>query len=55
MGNKEIKMQADMTGKDQHKSTREKTERGRGLTEREKNDVFFGTNNVTWAESRAWK
>lgn len=36
MGRKEIKMQADMKGKTQHMSTREKTERGRGLTEREK-------------------
>lgn len=31
-----IKMQADLKGKKQHKSTREQTERGRGLTEREK-------------------
>lgn len=35
----------------QHNSAREKTERGRGLTE--KNDVFSGTNNVTRAESWA--
>lgn len=40
-----------MNRKKQHKLAREKTERGRGLTE--KNDVFSGTNNVTRAESWA--